>query len=366
VDITDLLVLTKERKASDLHLAAGAPPTLRINGKLVRVNRAVLSREDLHTMLYDILTDEQKARFEATHDLDFSLELAGVGRFRVNAFAQRHGEGIVMRLIPSSVRSLDDLGMPTILKDLTMKERGLVLVTGPTGSGKSTTLAAMVDHINGHRETHIITIEDPIEFVHEPKRCNINQREVGPHTQSFAAALRSALREDPDVILVGEMRDLETIAQGITAAETGHLVLSTLHTNSAPQTINRIVDVFPPHQQDQVRAQLAEALLAVVAQTLIPALEGVGRVAAVEVMVATPAVRNLIRENKVHQLPSAIQTGAKDGMQSLDQHLKTLVKQRRISREEALKRALEPDAVLQDRAGPPGPLEHSGYVSRGS
>ncbi len=364
MDITELLVLTKQREASDLHLVSGAPPTLRINGRMVRLEGDALGREDLHTMLYDILTDDQKARFEATHDLDFSLELAGVGRFRVNAFLQRRGEGMVMRLIPAKIRSLDDLGMPPVLKDLAMKDRGLVLVTGPTGSGKSTTLAAMVDHINERREDHIITIEDPIEFVHESRKCNVNQREVGPHTQSFGAALRSALREDPDVILVGEMRDLETIAQAITAAETGHLVLSTLHTNNAAQTISRVVDVFPTHHQEQIRIQLADALLGVVAQTLIPTLDGSGRVAAIEVMVATPAVRNMVRENKTHQLPSAIQTGAKDGMQSLDQHLKTLVKQRRISTEEALKRAVERDAFLQDRGGAAGVPEHTGMISR--
>ena len=365
MDITDLLILTKERGASDLHLAAGAAPTLRMNGKLVRLDGAEpLTREGLHILLYDILTDEQKARFEAAHDLDFSLELANVGRFRINAFMQRLGEGIVLRLIPSKIKTLDDLGMPPVLKDLAMKDRGLVLVTGPTGSGKSTTLAAMVDHMNQQRADHIITIEDPIEFVHQPKKCNINQREVGPHTQSFGAALRSALREDPDVILVGEMRDLETISQAITAAETGHLVLSTLHTNSAAQTISRVVDVFPPHQQEQIRVQLADALLGVVAQTLIPTLDGKDRVAAVEVMVATPAIRNMVRENKIHQLPSAIQTGARDGMQSLDQHLKTLVKLRRTSQEEALKRAAEREAFLQDRVAPPSPAEFSGYTSR--
>ncbi|MBI3998010.1 MAG: type IV pilus twitching motility protein PilT [Armatimonadetes bacterium] len=364
MDITDLLILTKERGASDLHLAAGTPPSLRINGRLVRLDDDHPTREDLHTLLYDILSDEQKARFEATHDLDFALELASVGRFRVNAFVQRHGEGIVLRLIPSGIRTLDELEMPPVLKDLAMTPRGLVLVTGPTGSGKSTTLAAVVDHINEHREDHIITIEDPIEFVHAPKKCNINQREVGSHTQSFSAALRSALREDPDVILVGEMRDLETIAQAITAAETGHLVLSTLHTNSAAQTITRVVDVFPPHQQEQIRTQLAEALLGVVAQTLIPTQDGTGRLAAVEVMVATPAIRNMIRENKIHQLPSAIQTGARDGMQSLDQHLKTLVKMRRISRAEAVKRAVEKEAFVQDRSGVSEQPEPTGFVSR--
>ncbi|MGH2452487.1 MAG: type IV pilus twitching motility protein PilT [bacterium] len=365
MDITDLLVLTKERGASDLHLTAGAPPTLRIHGKLVRLDGGTLGREEIHAMLYDILTDQQKARFEATHDLDLSLELASVGRFRVNAFMQRLGEGMVMRLIPATISTLDQLGMPPVLKDLALRGRGLVLITGPTGSGKSTTLAAMVHHRNEAQEDHIITIEDPIEFVHAPRKCNINQREVGPHTDSFAAALRSALREDPDVILVGEMRDLETIALALTAAETGHLVLATLHTNSAAQSVTRIVDAFPAHQQEQIRTQLAEAVLGVVAQTLIPTADGQGRVAAVEVMVATPAVRNMIRENKTHQLPSAIQTGARDGMQSLDQHLKTLVKLRKINQDEAIKRAEHPDALLQERGATAG-MEVLGPVPRRS
>jgi twitching motility protein PilT len=353
VDIVDLIRLTKERGASDLHLAAGAPPTLRINGELTEVDGHAHSNEDLRGLLYDILTDSQKARFEETQDLDFALELANVGRFRVNAFVQRRGYGMVLRLIPTSIRSLDDLEMPPVLQDLAVKDRGLVLVTGPTGSGKSTTLAAMVDHINQHQREHIVTIEDPIEFVHEPKKSRINQREVGSHTKSFSAALRSALREDPDTILVGEMRDLETIAQALTAAETGHLVLSTLHTNSAPQTISRIVDVFSPDQQEQIRVQLADALLGVVSQTLVPTLDGKGRVAALEIMVATPAVRNMIRENKVHQLVTTIQTGAREGMQSLDQHLKTLVKLRRIRPEEALARAVDKESFRQDRMAAP-------------
>jgi twitching motility protein PilT len=364
MEITDLLILTKERNASDLHLAAGAPPSLRVNGELKRVEAAALTRERMHRLLYDILTDEQKARFEAAHDLDFSLELASVGRFRVNAFVHRLGEGMVLRLIPEKIRTLDDLAMPPVLKELALKNRGLILVTGPTGSGKSTTMAAMVSHMNEHRHDHIITIEDPIEFVHMPVHCNINQREVGPHTQSFATALRSALREDPDVILVGEMRDLETISQAMTAAETGHLVLSTLHTNNAAQTISRIVDVFPPHQQEQIRVQMADALLGIIAQTLIPTLDGKGRVGALEVMIATPAVRNMIRENKTFQLPSAIQTGAKEGMQSLDQHLKTLVKLRRISQEEAVKRAVERDAFAHDRTPPMTESEYTGFSSR--
>ena len=351
MDITDLLIQTKQLHASDLHLTAGARPTLRINGKLTRLDMPELGREEIHALIYDILTDEQKAKFEATHDLDFSLELSGVGRFRINAFLHRLGEGAVLRLIPEGVQSLDDLGMPPVLKDLAMQDRGLVLITGPTGSGKSTTLAAMIDHMNERREDHIITVEDPIEFVHAHKRCNINQREVGPHTMSFAAALRSALREDPDVILVGEMRDLETIALALTAAETGHLVLSTLHTNNAPQTINRVVDVFPPHQQEQIRVQLAESLLGVVAETLVTALNGGGRVAAMEIMVSTAAIRNIIRENKIHQLPSAIQTGARDGMQSFDQSFKVLVKNKKISPDEALKVAVEKQSFAEDAAG---------------
>ena len=354
MDIVDLLRLTKERSASDLHLAAGAAPTLRVHGDLVSVDATPHSNEDLRGLLYDILTDAQKARFEETQDLDFALELANVGRFRVNAFVQRRGYGMVLRLIPDKVRSLDELQMPPILKDLAGRDRGLVLVTGPTGSGKSTTLAAMVDHINERWSDHIITIEDPIEFVHEPKKSRINQREVGSHTKSFSAALRSALREDPDTILVGEMRDLETIAQALTAAETGHLVLSTLHTNSAPQTITRIVDVFPPEQQAQIRVQLADALLGVVSQTLLPTVDHKGRVAALEIMVATPAVRNMIRENKVHQIVTAIQTGAREGMQSLDQHLKSLVKLRRIPPEEAAERAVDKDSFrFESAAGLP-------------
>jgi twitching motility protein PilT len=363
MDIVDLLRLTKERGASDLHLAAGAPPTLRVNGELTSVDHAAHSHEDLRGLLYDILTDAQKVRFEETQDLDFALELANVGRFRVNAFVQRRGCGMVLRLIPDSIRSLDALEMPPALKDLATRDRGLVLVTGPTGSGKSTTLAAIVDHINQSRSEHIITIEDPIEFVHEPKRSRINQREVGSHTKSFSAALRSALREDPDTILVGEMRDLETIAQALTAAETGHLVLSTLHTNSAPQTITRIVDVFPPEQQAQIRVQLADALLGVISQTLVPTVDHKGRVAALEIMVATPAIRNLIRENKTHQIVTAIQTGAREGMQSLDQHLKSLVKLRRIPPEEALERAVDKESFRQDRpAGPPAGMDTGSTV----
>jgi twitching motility protein PilT len=356
MDITELLILTKERGASDLHLTVGTPPTLRIDGKLTRLDFPVLGPETLHEMLYDVLTDEHKARFEETHDLDLSLELTDVGRFRVNVFVQRLGDAAVFRLIPTAIKTLDALGMPPVLKTLAMKDRGLVLVTGPTGSGKSTTLAAMVDLINTERTDHVITIEDPIEFVHQHKSCLINQREVGPHTHSFAAALRSALREDPDVILVGEMRDLETIQMALTAAETGHLVLATLHTNSAAQTINRIIDVFPPHQQDQIRVQLSEALLGVLAQTLILRADGKGRVAAVEVLVATPAIRNLIREGKTFQIPSMIETGTREGMMSLDQCLRDLIRRGLITPEDAFHRAHDKEsfaAAASAAAGAP-------------
>ncbi len=341
MDITELLILTKERNASDLHLAAGAPPILRVNGRLARIDFPALTSDAIHQMMYDVLTDDQKARFEDTRDLDFSLELANVGRYRVNIFVTRRGDGAAFRLIPTQIRSLEALGMPPVLRSLVLKDRGLLLVTGPTGVGKTTTLASMVDLINTERTDHIITIEDPIEFVHEHKNCVVNQREVGPHTKSFAAALRSALREDPDVILVGEMRDLETIGMALTAAETGHLVLATLHTNSAGQTINRIIDVFPPHQQDQIRVQVSESLLGVLAQTLIPRVDGRGRVAAVEMMVCTPGIRNLIREAKTFQIPSVIETSVKEGMVSLDQSLRDLLRRGMIAPEEVFARAVD-------------------------
>jgi twitching motility protein PilT len=344
MDITELLVLTREREASDLHLTVGTPPSLRIHGKLVRLDYPPLTAGSLHEMLYDVLTDEHKARFEDTHDLDLSLELQNVGRFRVNVFVQRLGEAAVFRLIPTALKSLDQLGMPAILRTLAAKDRGLMLVTGPTGSGKSTTLSAMIDLMNTERTDHIITIEDPIEFVHQHKSCLVNQREVGPHTKSFSAALRSSLREDPDIILVGEMRDLETIQMALTAAETGHLVLATLHTNSAAQTVNRVIDVFPPHQQEQIRVQLSEALLGILAQTLIPRVDGRGRVAAIEMLVATSAIRNLIREGKTFQIPSMIETGMKEGMTSLDQCLRDLLRRGLISPEDAFKRAVDRDA----------------------
>ncbi|MDR7556472.1 MAG: type IV pilus twitching motility protein PilT [Armatimonadota bacterium] len=351
MDITDLLILTKQAGASDLHLTVGIPPKMRLNGELVTVPDApVLTKEDLHEMVYEVLTDSQKSRLEEHWDLDFSVELQNLGRFRVNAFRHRLGEGIVFRVIPSKIKSLDELGLPPILGELALQDRGLILVTGPTGSGKSTTLASMVDLINDRRTCHVITIEDPIEFVHQHRKSIVNQREVGMNAKSFAQALRAALREDPDVILVGELRDLETISMALTAAETGHLVMATLHTSSASKTINRVIDVFPSTQQEQIRVQLAESLLAVVAQTLLPTADGKGRVAAVEVLVATPAVRNMIRENKVHQIPSAIQTGSKDGMQSLDQSLRNLLKARKITLDVAQRWAVDKSAFAEGLA----------------
>jgi len=335
VDVADLLIQTKERGASDLHLSAGSPPMLRLHGVMTPLEGGPLGREDIHRMIYEVLNDDQRRLFEEQRDLDFAIELGEVARFRVNVFAQRNGEGAVFRVVPTQIRSFEELGLPDVVKTLALKENGLVLVTGPTGSGKSTTLAAMVDLVNATRKKHIITLEDPIEFVHRSKNSLVNQREIGPHTRSFAAALRAALREDPDVILVGEMRDLETISLALTAAETGHLVLATLHTKSAPKTVDRIIDAFPPAQQQQIRVMLAESLQGVVSQVLLPIRDGKGRVAALEIMVATVAIRNLIREGKTHQMPSAIQTGTQFGMQSLEQALRNLLMQGRIAKEAA-------------------------------
>lgn len=340
-EISDLLIMCKEKGASDIHLSSGAPPMLRIHGSLIPVEEEIYTKDRVHEMIYEVLTDDRKAQLEEKHEIDFAIELSEVGRFRVNAFYQRRGESASFRIIPAKIKTLEELNIPPVASSIARSKKGLVLVTGPTGSGKSTTLAAMIDVINCERNDHILTIEDPIEFVHENKKCLVNQREVGPHTNSFSIALRSALREDPDVILVGEMRDLETIQMALTASETGHVVFATLHTNSAAQTIDRIVDVFPPHQQQQIRTQLSEALVAVISQALIPTVDGQGRVVACEIMVATPAIRNLIREGKTHQMPSIIQTGAKDGMQSMDQCLKMLVMKNKISKEEAYLRALD-------------------------
>src|SRR5206468_1314927 len=319
-----LLREAAEKGASDLHLSCGEPPMLRVTGDLVRTEHPTLTPESVSELVNAIMSEPQRARFDREHEVDFACELPGKGRFRVNVFLHSRGPGAVLRTIPTQIPSLDSLNMPPVLKDLCTRERGLILVTGPTGSGKSTTLAAMVDVINQTWDAHVLTVEDPIEFVHPPKRCLVNQREVGPHTGSFNAALRGALREDPDVILVGEMRDLETISLALTAAETGHLVFGTLHTSSAPKTVDRIIDVFPAGQQGQIRTMFAESVQAVITQTLLRKRAG-GRIAALEILIGTPAVRNLIRENKIHQIPSSMQTGQSVGMQTLDMSLLELV-----------------------------------------
>ena len=349
MEIKELLITAKDKDASDLHLNIGIPPVIRINGKLIKLDLPELTPEITHDMIYSILSEKQKTDFEKFGELDLSYELANISRFRVNVFKHRRGEAAAFRLIPEKIKTLSELNLPSILSDFTDKEKGLVLITGPTGSGKSTTLASLIDIINKNRYDNIITIEDPIEFIHYHKNCLITQREVGSHTESFASALRSALREDPDVILVGEMRDLETISMALTAAETGHLVFSTVHTISAAETIERVIDVFPPHQQNQVRMQLAGSILGIVAQTLMPTLDGKGRVPALEVMIANPAIRNLIREGKVHQIPSTIQISKKDGMQSLDQSLKDLLMEGKISREDAMKRAIDKKAFMEHK-----------------
>ncbi len=347
MDIAELLIYTLENRASDLHLTVGLPPAVRIHGDVEPMSLPPLTRENTHDLIYQIMNDRQKAHFEDTNDLDFSLDFGAAGRFRVNAFMGHRGVGGVFRVIPSEIKPIEALGLPPVISKLAEYERGLVLVTGPTGSGKSTTLAALIDQINACRHSHILTVEDPIEFVHPHKKCIVNQREVGPHTQSFASALRAALREDPDVILVGEMRDLETIQLAVSAAETGHLVFGTLHTSSAAQTVDRIIDVFPAHQQAQIRAQLAESIRGVVAQALLKTINGKGRIAAVEILIATSAVRNLIREGKTFQLPSVIQTGTKDGMQTLEQSLSDLVLTGKVSQEEAMIKAPDKDAFLK-------------------
>jgi twitching motility protein PilT len=342
MDITELLAFSAKQGASDLHLSAGLPPMIRVDGDVRRINLPPLEHAEVHSLIYEIMNDKQRKDFEEFLETDFSFEVPGVARFRVNAFNQNRGAGAVFRTIPSKVLTMDDLSLGQVFKDISMVPRGLVLVTGPTGSGKSTTLAAMIDFVNDNRYDHILTIEDPIEFVHESKKCLVNQREVHRDTHGFNEALRAALREDPDIILVGELRDLETIRLALTAAETGHLVFGTLHTTSAAKTIDRVIDVFPAQEKDMVRSMLSESLQSVISQTLMKRASG-GRVAAHEIMIGTPAIRNLIREDKVAQMYSAIQTGSALGMVTLDQTLQDLVEKRTITREVAREKAKIPD-----------------------
>jgi twitching motility protein PilT len=344
MDIAQLLAFGVKQGASDLHLSAGLPPMIRVDGDIRRINVPEMDHKQVHDMIYDIMSDKQRKDFEEYLETDFSFEIPGLARFRVNAFNHNRGAGGVFRTIPSKILSLEDLGAPKIFQEISEYPRGIVLVTGPTGSGKSTTLAAMVDYKNDSEYGHILTIEDPIEFVHESKKCLVNQREVHRDTLGFNEALRSALREDPDTILVGEMRDLETIRLALSAAETGHLVFGTLHTSSAAKTIDRIVDVFPAAEKSMVRSMLSESLKAVISQTLMKKIGG-GRVAAHEIMIGTPAIRNLIREDKVAQMYSAIQTGQNVGMQTLDQDLKSLLAQGTVSRDEAKRKAASPEAL---------------------
>jgi twitching motility protein PilT len=342
MDITELLAFSAKQGASDLHLSAGLPPMIRVDGDIRRINLPPMEHKQVHDLIYEIMNDRQRKDYEEFMETDFSFEVPGVARFRVNAFNHNRGAGGVFRTIPSKVLSMEDLGMGQVFKDVSMVPRGLVLVTGPTGSGKSTTLAAMMDFINDNKYEHILTVEDPIEFIHESKKCLVNQREVHRDTLGFSQALRSALREDPDIILVGELRDLETIRLALTAAETGHLVFGTLHTTSAAKTVDRVVDVFPAQEKAMVRSMLSESLQAVISQTLLKK-QGGGRVAAHEIMRGTPAIRNLIREDKVAQMYSAIQTGGSIGMQTLDQSLEALLEKRVISREVAKEKAKMPD-----------------------
>src|ERR1700716_4471403 len=356
VDFADLLMEVVNRRASDLHLSSGAHPTVRVRGKLAPLDEyPKLSTSDTREIVYSIRTGDQRQRRETDWQLDFAYSIPGHARFRVNAYFQRGALGAAFRLIPYNLTSIDELGLPATVHDLTRKPRGFVLVTGPTGSGKSTSLAAMLDEINSTREEHIMTIEDPIEFLHGHKKCIVNQRELGSDAQSFSLALTAALRQDPDVILVGEMRDLETISTALTAAETGHLVFATLHTQDTAQTIDRIIDVCPAHQQGQVRVQLSVALQGIMTQQLLPNADGSGRVVATEVLVPTPAVRNLIREGKTHQIYSVLQTGSSVGMQTMDSSLATLVRAGKITRQLAEQRATSPEELRRLMgAGPVG------------
>ncbi|MEF8794192.1 type IV pilus twitching motility protein PilT [Thiohalorhabdus sp.] len=344
MDISELLTFAVKHDASDLHVSAGEPPMIRVDGDIKKIKAPALDEKQAHDLIYDVMTDDQRKNLEQQLETDFSMEVPNVARFRVNAYHQDRGLAAAFRAIPSEILTLEDLGAPSIFRQIVEKPRGLILVTGPTGSGKSTTLAAMVNYLNESRAGHILTIEDPIEFVHPTKSCLVSQREVHAQTHSFANALRGALREDPDIILVGELRDLETIQLALTAAETGHLVLGTLHTSSAPKTIDRIIDVFPAAEKDMVRAMLSESLQAVISQALLKK-NGGGRTAAHEIMLGTGAIRNLIRENKTAQMVSAIQTGQQDGMQTLDQNLQHLIKQNKISPAEAVTKANNPDNI---------------------
>jgi twitching motility protein PilT len=363
VPVPELLAALLEREGSDLHLTAGAPPVIRVHGDLDRLEQyPVLTPRALQGMIYAILPQKLRERFEQELELDMSYSLPGKARFRVNVYFQRDSVGAAFRLIPYEIRSIDSLELPGVVADLARFQRGFVVVTGPTGSGKSTTLASMVDVVNVERAAHIMTVEDPIEFLHKHKRCIVNQREVGADTHGFSQALKHVLRQDPDVILVGEMRDLETIGTAITAAETGHLVFATLHTQDAPQTIDRIIDVFPPHQQQQVRVQLSTTLQGVVTQQLIPTHDGKGRVVACEVMVATPAIRNLIREGKVHQIYSAMQAGGRYGMQTMDMALSQHVKAGRISQQMAFERCHDAEELNRLVGGVGGAGGYGGTV----
>jgi twitching motility protein PilT len=345
LDFADVLLEVMHQGASDLHLTAGAPPMLRKRGVLSPLDYPPLTPQTVREIIYSILTNDQRQRLETDWQLDLAYSIPGRARFRVNAFFQRAALGAAFRLIPQDMPALDSLGLPPVLRDFTKKPRGLVLVTGPTGSGKSTTLAAMIDLINTERHEHIMTVEDPIEFLHRHKSCIINQREVGADAKSFALALKAALRQDPDVILVGEMRDLDTISTALTAAETGHLVFATLHTQDTAQTVDRIVDVFPPEQQHQVRTQLSVALQGIVTQQLLPTADGLARTCAAEILIPTPAVRNLIREGKTHQIYSTLQTGGSHGMQTMDASLADLVRRNKITRELAEARSSSPEEL---------------------
>lgn len=357
VQIHEMLTFAVEHAASDIHLSAGEVPAVRIDGEIKRLDLKPLTPDDAKRMAYSVMNSKQKTIFEKVLEIDFSIGLKGLARFRVNVFTQARGIGMVLRQIPTKVLTLEQLNAPKVFRKISSLRKGLILVTGPTGSGKSTTLAAMVDHINKERHEHILTVEDPIEFVHSPQKCVINQREIGAHTLSFNNALRSALREDPDVILVGELRDLETISLALTAAETGHLVFATLHTNSAPETIDRIIDAYPHEQQSQVRTMLSTALMAVITQQLLRKSNGRGRVAAHEIMMVNSAIRNLIRENKLFQIESSMQAGKGEGMQTMEMALRTLALRREITREQAIRACNNPDLFNNDdnsRRRPPG------------